>query len=188
MKLAGDSSRYSSNALMIFQICDTQNYKYLGQIISFENRINHEIGVRIGNGWRAFWRLKHILKSKMGISTKIKIFRSCVLPVLTNGAQAWALTLKNKERLRTTQYAMLRSIVGVKLRDKVSKRQIREMTGCKDMGYYLSKLKLKYAGHMARKGNKKCCYKTTVWTPYDHERKRGRPPPTVARLHSKVNR
>ncbi len=51
---------------------------------------------------------------------KLKILESCVLSVLTYGAQTWSLTNRQLQRLTTTQNSMMRSILGIKLKDKIS--------------------------------------------------------------------
>ncbi len=60
---------------------------------------------------------------------------------------------------------MLRSILGIKLKDKIRKDFIKETTKSTDNGYIIKKLKVKYAGHSAREDNSKWNYKATVWTP-----------------------
>ncbi len=154
------------------KIGKTVEYAYLGQILSCNNKTDKEIAKRIANGWKVYWAHRQIFKSKMSISTKIRVFQSCIIPVLTYGAQTWTLIKNNMKRLRTTQYATLRSILGVKIKDKLCLNYIRGKTNCKNMGYTIIKLKFKYAGHMAREGSKKWNYKTTVWTPYDKKRKK----------------
>ncbi len=79
-------------------------YIYLGQIITLDNKTNMDIGRCIANGWKSYWPQKNIFKSKMSIPTKIKIFHSCIIPVLTYGSQTWALTKKNVQRLKSTYY------------------------------------------------------------------------------------
>ena len=96
-----------------------QEYRYLGQIISFDNKIEKELKVRRNNAWKAFWAQKHILKSNLKLKTKIRIFESTVIPVLLYGAQTWALTDKQLKKLQVTQNLMVRSLLGVKLKDKV---------------------------------------------------------------------
>jgi len=38
------------------------------------------------------------------------------------GAQTWSATKGHIQRIRRTQYAMLRTVTGIKLSDKVSKK------------------------------------------------------------------
>ncbi len=75
--------------------------------------MDREIELRVGNVWKAFWSLKSIFKSRMSLVNKTKIFKSAVMPVLVYGAQTWALTRKQKKKLETTQFAMLRNILGI---------------------------------------------------------------------------
>lgn len=59
----------------------TSEHKYLGQTLAVGNRLEKEL--RIANARKTFWGQKIILKSKMHLSHKIKVFESCVIPSLT---------------------------------------------------------------------------------------------------------
>ena len=71
---------------------------------------------------------RYLLKSNRSSRMKVKIFESTVLPVLTYRAQTWALTVKQLNKLQSTQNSMLRSILGVRMLDKVSLGEIYERT------------------------------------------------------------
>ncbi len=131
------------------EIENVGKYKYLGQIITFGNKMDEEIEQRITNAWKAFWSLKSVFKSKMNLDNKIKMLNSVVIPVLAYSAQTWALTSKQKKKLEVTQYRMLRSILGIKLKDRVSKVKMKERLNAIEIGYLIKKLKFKYVGHMA---------------------------------------
>ncbi len=45
---------------------------------------------------------------------------------------------------------MERKIAGIKWEQKVNNERLREITGSRDLGYAIRKLKMKYVGHMAR--------------------------------------
>ncbi len=70
---------------------------------------------------------------------------------------------------------MLRSTLGIKLKDRVSKVKMKERLNAIEIGYLIKKLKFKYVGHMARGDVEKWNFRTTVWVPYDLKRKKGRP-------------
>jgi len=76
------------------KIEQVEDNKYLEQTLSFENKTEKEIKIRRANGWKFFWAQKTILKSKLKLKSKIKIFESTIIPVLTYGAQTWATTKK----------------------------------------------------------------------------------------------
>ncbi len=68
------------------KIENTDYYKYRGRVISFKNRMDREIKLRVGNAWKAFWSLK--FESRMSVVNKTKMFKSAIMPVLVYGAQA----------------------------------------------------------------------------------------------------
>ena len=111
----------------------------------------------------------------MKLKTKIRILESAVIPVLLYGAQTWATTKKQILKLQKTQNAMLRSILQVKLVDKVKTMDIFAKTGAKRVGVVAKKLKYKFAGHMIRDQTTKWGRTLTTWVPHMGKRHRGRP-------------
>ena len=92
-----------------------------------------EIKRRIGLGWAAFGKLRTVFKSNMNNSLKRKVFDSCVLPVLTYGAETLTLTKASVNKLRVAQRAMERSMLGISLRDKKTNEWIRQQTRVVDV-------------------------------------------------------
>jgi len=90
-----------------------------------EHRTEKEIERRISIVWNKFWALKHILKGPFKNYSKSMIFSSCILPTITYGSQTWAPTKKTENKLRVTQNKMERSILGIKLRDKIRIKEIK---------------------------------------------------------------
>ena len=105
-----------------------EEYKYLGQSISFADKTNKELKIRRANSWKDFWAQRRVLKSKMRLGTKMRIFNSTVLPVMTYRAQTWATTKKQQSKLTTSQYSMLRNILGIRLNDRISLVKIKSKT------------------------------------------------------------
>ncbi|GBP58041.1 Mediator of DNA damage checkpoint protein 1 [Eumeta japonica] len=94
------------------QIDYTDEYVYLGQLITQEDPICKEVERRIINSWKRYWSLKEIVKNKtLHINVKTKLFNTCVLPVLTYGSQTWALAQNTTRKLETCQHAMERSML-----------------------------------------------------------------------------
>ncbi|VDO16914.1 unnamed protein product [Brugia timori] len=75
-------------------------YCYLGQTVAFNDRGKLELRARTTKAWRNFWAQKHILKSKLALAIKMKIWEQCVVPSLTYGAQTWSLTKGMTNNLR----------------------------------------------------------------------------------------
>ena len=127
------------------------HYVYLGHKLKLglDNQ-TAEVKRRIGLGWAAFGKLKLIFKSKMNNSLKRKVFDSCVLPVLTYGAETLTLTKASENKLRVAQRAMERSMLGISLRDKMTNEWIRQQTRVVDVMERIATLKWNWAGHIAR--------------------------------------
>ncbi|VDO18177.1 unnamed protein product [Brugia timori] len=97
---------------------------YLGQIIAVSDSLEREVKRRKAKAWGSYWRLKNVFKGKFSQDLKKKIFESCVLPVLTYGAQSWALTERQLLGLARTQIAMERSMIGVRKKDRVRHQEV----------------------------------------------------------------
>ncbi|KAL0849608.1 hypothetical protein ABMA28_013867 [Loxostege sticticalis] len=103
-----------------------EEYVYLGQIISPKDQMSKEIDKRIASGWKTFWALKEIMKSKeLGMKIKKKTFDTCILPCITYGCETRALTKHHRDKLVRCQRSMERSMLGLKLMDKIRSTDIR---------------------------------------------------------------
>ncbi len=78
--------------------------------------------------WTKFWSLKHTLTGPSSLYHKSQIFNSCIIPSKTYGAQTWAPTQKDTNKLTTTQNKMERAMLGIKLKDKVKTNVIKNKT------------------------------------------------------------
>ncbi|KAL0832588.1 hypothetical protein ABMA28_000786 [Loxostege sticticalis] len=128
-----------------------KEYVYLGQIISPKDQMSKEIDKRIASGWKTFWALKEIMKSKeLGMKIKKKTFDTCILPCITYGCETWALTKHHRDKLVRCQRSMERSMLGLKLMDKIRSTDIRRKTKLTDILLRIDKLKWRWTGHMLR--------------------------------------
>ena len=78
-------------------------YIYLGQLIKLKKDHDSEIKRRINIGWMTFGKNKDILKSKMPICLKRKIYNQCEKPAMTYGCETWKLTKRAENSLRIAQ-------------------------------------------------------------------------------------
>lgn len=132
------------------KIEQVKDYIYLGQLISLDDRMDLELDRRRTLAWKKFWSLKRILKSKAPVRIKSKILRSCVFPTLIYGCQTWALKSDQLDKLKSTQTTMYRSILGIKKRDKIKNSILHDKIKLEPIERSIKKLKLKWAGHVAR--------------------------------------
>lgn len=151
-------------------------YIYLGKQVSFNQQNNElEIDRRVNMTWKKFWSLKEILKGDMAIRMKTKVMNTCLLPTLTYACQTWKFTTKVKTKIKTCQRSMERSILKIKKIQKIRHTHIRQKTKVTDALNHSQKLKLRWAGHVARLNDKRWTKETTQWTGPLGLRRRGRP-------------
>lgn len=156
------------------KIEQVQEYIYLGQLIALEERMEQELERRRTLAWRKFWSLKRILKSSVSIKIKSKILRSCVFPTLTYGCQTWALKKDQLNKVKSTQTTMYRSTLSIKKRDKIRNSILHERLKLEPIERTIKKLKLKWAGHVARQNTERWAKQSTNWTPMGRKRNKGR--------------
>ncbi|CAH2264014.1 jg16397 [Pararge aegeria aegeria] len=151
-------------------------YIYLGHTIQLgRSNFEKEVNRRIQLGWAAFGKLRDIFSSKIPQCLKTKVFEQCVLPVMTYGSETWSLTMGLIRRLRVTQRAMERAMLGVSLRDLIRNEKIRRRTRVTDIAQRVAKLKWQWAGHIARRTDGRWGLKVLEWRPRTGKRSVGRP-------------
>ncbi|KAI8420615.1 hypothetical protein MSG28_007859 [Choristoneura fumiferana] len=148
LKMNMDKTKIMSNVTPVPVIVGSDvlevvdHYVYLGQVV--------QLG-RIQLGWAAFGKLRDVFSSNIPQCLKTRVFDQCVLPVMTYGAETWSLTVGLLERLKVTQRAMERAMLGVSLRDRIRNTEIRRRTKVTDIAGKICKLKWQWAGHIARR-------------------------------------
>ena len=158
------------------EIEKVEEYKYLGQTIAIEDRTAYETQLRIKAGWLVFGKYKEIFQNKdIPMNLKRKVFNLCILPTLTYGCQTWTLTKDIVQKMKICQRKMERKMLGIKLIDKIPNLEIREKTKVNDIIEEITKLKWKWAGHVARMKDNRWTIRCTEWQVRDGKRSRGRP-------------
>ncbi len=148
---------------------------YLGQLISLKNKTEKEVNRRISLAWKKYWSLKHILKGPFSYYQKSQIFNSCIIPVISYGSQSWAMTNKEINRLNVTQNSMERSMLGIKLKDKINLKIIKnKFKFNNNIIRVIKRLKWKWAGHISRMKDNRWTYRSTFWFLAQNKRKKGK--------------
>ena len=70
------------------------------------------------------------------ISLTKEVMDRCVLPTITGSCQTWSLNTQLTNKLRTSQRAMERKMLGLKLQDKIPCSEIRKRTEVIDVIEY----------------------------------------------------
>ena len=150
-------------------------YTYLGQIVTHNHNIDDEIRRRRSAAWFNFRSIEDVLKKTKDAKLRAHLFNSTVLPSLNYGSEVWTLRQSDKQKLQTTQRAMERRVLGIRLAQKIPNTTIRQRTEFKDAYIDALQRKFRWAGHVARYNDNRWTNRTTFWWPYDFRRPRGRP-------------
>jgi hypothetical protein len=88
-------------------------------------------------------------------NTKIRIYRTIILPVVLYGCETWSLTLREEHRLRVFENRVLRGIFGPK-RDKVTgewrrlqNEELNDLYSSPNIIRVIKSRRIRWAGHVA---------------------------------------
>lgn len=158
-----------------------KSFTYLGSMMSSTGDTAPEIPHRIALASSAFNKLSNIWKSNsLSKHLKLKIFNSCVIPVLTYGCESWKATKALERKLDNFENKCLRRILNLKWSDFRPNTQIRQETKQENVSNFIRKRRWNYIGHTLRMDERRLPYQSLIWTP-EGKRKRGRPRETLRR-------
>jgi hypothetical protein len=113
-------------------------------------------------------------------NVKIKIYITIMLPVVLYVCESWSLTLREECRLRVFENRVLRRILGPK-RDEVTgewrrlhNKELYALYFSPSIIRVIKSRRLRWAGHVARMGERRGAYRTLVGKP-EGRRPLGRP-------------
>jgi hypothetical protein len=106
--------------------------------------------------------------SLLSKNTKIKIYRTIILPVVLYGCKTWSLTLRKEHRLRVFENRVLRRIFGPK-RDEVTgewrrlhNEELNYLYSSPNIIREFKSRRMRWAGHVARMGEGRGAYRILV--------------------------
>ena len=120
--------------------------------------------------------MEEILRKTKDVNARAHLFNTDVLPALLYGCETWTIRETDKMKLLTTQRAMERKVLQIRLRDRIRNEEIRKRTLFKDAYDDATERKLRWAGHVARRHDNRWTQKVTFWCPWNYSRPQGRPP------------
>ena len=92
----------------------TEQVKYLGSIITWKKPFEAAFKQRCGLAEEGYKKLRLVWNSSLGQRTKLQIFQSTFVPILTYGLDALTLTTPLLKRIDAFYYRFLRRVVGIK--------------------------------------------------------------------------
>ena len=110
------------------QIEQVKEFKYLGSYVQ-EKKIDSSFDIqnRIGQASTAFGSLNWCIwkKNNISLQTKMRLYRSIILPILLYGSETWTTLKIDLKKLEVFQMQCLRRILGVSLLNHLHNETIR---------------------------------------------------------------
>lgn len=137
------------NGAIIEQV---MSFNYLGVEITSDRNLGAEVlkqtnkAIRIAGCLRdTIWKNKY-----MTAQSKVKIYKTMVRPIITYATETRAETKKTKQKMRTAEMKILRSISGVTLRDRQTNKSVRERCSVQDVVKWTKVRKREWNEHVDR--------------------------------------
>ena len=134
-------------------------FTYLGSILSRVVHIDDEVNARIAKASAAFGRLRGSIWDKSGIrlDTKLKVYRSVVLPTLLYACETWTVYQWHAKRLNHFHTSCLRKLLKVKWQDRIPDTEVLKRAGMQSIHTLLKLAQLRWTGHVTRMPDEHTC-------------------------------
>ena len=108
-----DTTRSSDLKIDNLAFENVENFNYLGSILNADNKINIEFAERIAKGNKAYYANAKLIKPKfLKKNSKMKIYKTMIIPVVTYSSQTWTVTAKDENNISIFEWQILRKILG----------------------------------------------------------------------------
>jgi len=109
LKCAKKDTKIENLNIKSSYIEQVKHYKYLGSIINDNNSIEEEVKERIALGTKAYYANLKFFKSRLVTeSSKLKLYRTVIRPIVTYASETWVLKENIIQKLLVFERKILR--------------------------------------------------------------------------------
>src|SRR6218665_2277867 len=131
------------------------SFTYLGSLVDRNGRSEAELVRRIAIARNCMTSLdRNIWRSSISVSTKIRLYSVCVLPVFLCGAETWTLTKAMAAKVDAFDQWCQRRILRIHYRrsysQQVTNAEVRGRTDCLPLSEIIRSRRLRCFGYVAR--------------------------------------
>lgn len=161
------------------EIESVREFVYLGSLVNSQNDTTSEVKRRVLMANRCYFGLASQLSSQnISRSTKVKLYKTLIRPVLTYGSETWALTKRDENILGCFERKILRKIYGAVNENGGWRRrynfELYRLFKDPDIVKTVKLGRLRWVGHVMRMEESEPARKTLLGKPVG-QRRRGRP-------------
>ena len=90
-------------------------------------------------------------KSRISISTKMKLYNNCILPIFLYGSECWEITKLDAHRIDAVDQWCSRTLLGIKWHEFVHNEEVRRISMQPNFTAIIQSLPHSIFGHIARR-------------------------------------
>jgi hypothetical protein len=133
------------------RIEQVEKFKYLGAVISQDNRCIKEIKARIGMAKDAFNKRKELLNKRFSKKLKKKMVKTLIWPVALYGCETWTMNKEALGRLEAFEMWVWRRCEKVSWKDKKKNEEVLDLVEEeRSLVNSITKRKKNWIGHVLR--------------------------------------
>jgi len=133
------------------EVAVVDEFVYLGSLIHSTTQSTPDIIRRSGITRAAMQSLdNHLWKSRISVSTKLKLYNTCILPIFLYGSECWAIAKLDARRIDALDQWCLRMLLGIKWHQFIRNDEVRRLTDQPNLTAIIQSRRLSLFGHIAR--------------------------------------
>jgi len=154
-----------------------EEFVYLGSLIHSSTGSTCDISRRCAITRAAMQNLENqIWRSRLAISTKLKLYNTCILPIFLYGSDCWAMSKTDAHKIDALDQWCLRMLIGIKCYQFVRNDDVRRLTKQPKLTAIIHSRRLTLFGHiMCMDENADAKRILSASPPADWRRQLGRP-------------
>jgi len=149
-------------------------------MLSVDGDADAAVEAKIRIGWNKFRQLVPLVTNKdVSLIMRGRLYSSCVRSSMLHGSETWPVRKENVVAPQRAEMRMVRWMCGVKVKDRLPSKELRERLGIDDnhdIALLLQQNRLRWYGHVLRKDDDdwvKKCMEYEVEGPGQEEDQRG---------------
>jgi len=128
-----------------------EEFVYLGSLIHSSTGSTCDISRRSAITRAAIQSLENqIWRSRLAISTKLKLYNMCILPIILYGSDCWAICKTDAHKIDALDQGCLRMLLGIKWYQFVRNDDVRKLTKQPKLTAIIQSHQLTLFGHIMR--------------------------------------